>query len=273
MQEAPTGAPSDEFGRIPAPAQSRVDEDAAGGVLLVLVLVLLLELAADELEEGSTKDSARLPHLVLPEFPPGAGHSNEPVALYEHNVGTVARCWLMLVLFVPVLVPLVPWVGIKTKCRSRTRRGEMSSTGDLDECAGPPVDVTGIFWEFCKRASSTPSDSDADGLRGSDEYDEMYAAVHSGRPLSLTPTPPVRMPSAIVGAMRELPKGCTWDAEEASYVFADVEALFEGVALLLDPWATTHRKLVGSCVARIKATVDAEDLADAWGAAPGALLE
>lgn len=131
-----------------------------------------------------------------------------------------------------------------------------------------PTDVTDVFWEFCKRVATTPLGSeDSSGcILSTDEYTEMQTAVLSGRPLAIAPTPPIRMPTAIVGG---LPSGCFWDTSSSSYIFTDVERLFRGVSVLLDPWATTHCRLVDRCIARIMACVSADDLADDLGGAWG----
>lgn len=120
------------------------------------------------------------------------------------------------------------------------------------------VDVSGIFWEFCKSAAHADS---MDEFVIQDVYERMNEAVCSQRKLALAPSPPLRKfgPSLV----RHLPPGCAWNAEESIYVFDGIDELFYGVREIIDPHAPAHESVLETCIKRMLNRVDTNVLADA----------
>ena len=103
------------------------------------------------------------------------------------------------------------------------------------------IDVSDIFWEFCKAATSAKS---MDEFKESEEYESMNEAVRSGKKLAIAALPPLR---------------CN---DRSLYIFDGINELFDGVRKVLYPHATTHFFVLESCIKRIDIHIDTDELAD-----------
>jgi hypothetical protein len=101
--------------------------------------------------------------------------------------------------------------------------------------------VSDIFWEFCKAATSAKS---LDEFKETEEYESMNEAVGSGKKLAIAALHPLQRNS------------------RSLYVFDGINELFDGVRKVLDPHATVHRFVLESCMKRISIHIDTEEFAN-----------